>query len=177
LTALAPDYVEPVEAWRVWAVGPDGPQLRLRSLLFEAVWEPGEPLVARCHHRRRSLRRPWRAVASDHEPPDEACHCGIYGVRERADASRYAALPLPGWAVCRAMGRVALWGEVVEAQTGWRASSAYPLELFVAVPPRYRRPRRATRYEELAVALGAYGVPVHVTDARRGKTIVATPAS
>jgi hypothetical protein len=177
VTALAPDYVEPIEAWRLWAVGPDGHRLRLRSLLFAAVWAPGEPLVAGCQHRRRTLRRPWRAVATDHAAPEERCHCGIYGVRDRTDARRYAALPLPAWAVCRAIGRVALWGEVVEAELGWRASSAYPLELYVAAPLGRSLGSRRARLEEVGVELAAYGVPVHFSDARFRELSVATPAS
>jgi hypothetical protein len=179
VTDRAPDYVEPMEGWRVWAVGLDAGRLRLRSLLFDAVWEPRRPLVAHCQHRRRSLWRPWRVLPTDHAAPEERCHCGIYAVREQAQATRYVALPLPAWAVCRAFGRVALWGEVVEGQTGWRAASAYPRELFVPVPNGARRGERPSgpRLEDVRNALAEYGVPVRFVDAPPRRPFVVTPAA
>src|SRR5829696_380443 len=136
---IVPDYVEPIDAWRVWLVDYE---LRLRSVLFDAVWPQEEPLVATCRHRRRSWRPWWREVKVDHGAPADDCGCGIYGAdREKATHS-YGRLALPGWAVGRVVGRVALWGDVVECERGWRASHAYPSRLCAPVVVPFRRRRR-----------------------------------
>jgi hypothetical protein len=53
---------------------------------------------------------------------------------------------------------VALWGKVIECEYGFRASHAYPLDLFVI--PEYVRSGRL-QPEDVTVSLGRYGVSVH----------------
>jgi hypothetical protein len=160
----APDYIEPVEGWRIWLVDS---RIRLRSVFFEAPWVPGKPLDAACLRWRRSLRPPWRIVPSAHPAPEDRCVCGIYAAASRADAQRYAVHPLPAATLCRVIGRVALWGEVVECETGWRASSAYPVRLYVpsTMPATLRADPFAPDAAEIAAGLAKYGVPVEVVDA------------
>ena len=159
---IVPDYVEPIDAWRVWLVDYE---LRLRSVLFDAVWPQEEPLVATCRHRRRSWRPWWREVKVDHGAPGDDCGCGIYGAEREKATHSYGRLALPGWAVGRVVGRVALWGDVVECERGWRASHAYPSRLCAPVVVPFRRRRREARTsEQIAAALGAYGVPVESVD-------------
>ena len=74
LTA-APDYFEPLVAWRVWAVEREDSVARLRSLYRPSIWPAGVPLVARCQSRRFRL---WRRTV--HEAPESTCTCGIYAV-------------------------------------------------------------------------------------------------
>jgi len=68
---------------------------------------------------------------TSHEAPWPSCRCGIYGFRERERAERtlrqYARNNLSGWA----LGRVSLWGGIVECTHGWRAELAYPYDLIV----------------------------------------------
>jgi hypothetical protein len=163
----APDYIEPVEAWRIWLVDS---AFRLRSVFFEAGWTPGEPLEAGCLRWRRSLRPPWRIVPSAHAAPEERCVCGIYGAASVGDAQRYAAHPLPASALCRVIGRVSLWGEVVECETGWRASAAYPARIYVPtyIPLLRRIDPFAPDPEEIAEGLRAYGVPVDLVPSLDG---------
>ena len=165
--AHAPDYIEPVEAWRVWRVGMREGRLVLHSAYADAPWDPGVPISATCAKRRRSLRRPWRMEPCRHAAPDIACSCGIYGVRSLAAARWFLesekALSPPN----RVLGRVALWGDVVESQWGWRASFAYPLELLVPVPTLFQRglwPGRRMDTEETVDALEEYRVPVDVLE-------------
>jgi hypothetical protein len=64
-----------------------------------------------------------------HEPGRAGTRCGIYAVRERALLDRLLAfLPGPG-RLSLAIGRVSLWGRVVENVDGWRAEFAYPYDL------------------------------------------------
>ena len=55
-----PDYVEPVEAWRVWRVGMREGRVVLMSLFAGTVWEPAVPLAATCTQGHRPRWRPWR---------------------------------------------------------------------------------------------------------------------
>jgi hypothetical protein len=175
---VAPDYIEPVVGWRVWAVSSSDAGLRLRSLMVDATWPTGRPFVARCRDRRHRLRRVWRAEPSAHEPPEWSCDCGIYATREIADAVRYAkSYGDRHWTVLhRVVGRVSLWGSVLEYTDGWRAALAYPLELLV---PRVG-PVQSPGAEAVADALADYGVRVEVVDGtgagRFGQALPALPA-
>jgi hypothetical protein len=141
--STAPDYIEPLEAWRVWHVVTQGGVALLRSVIKPTVWMPGEPLTAECLRRRRFLRR----RGTLHAAPEPECDCGIYAT-SRDRVGEYLQEPLPPGAVARIMGRVQLWGTVVECERGYRAQFAYPLELYVEQP-------------ELAEQLAAaYAVPL-----------------
>jgi hypothetical protein len=52
---------------------------------------------------------------------------------------------------------VLLWGSVVECEHGWRASRAYPAEIFVPTP---RRGGATASADEVAHGLAEYGVPL-----------------
>ena len=160
-----PDYVEPVEAWRVWRVGRHDGRFVLRSAYSDEPWEPGVPLSATCVKQRTAPRRPWRMGNQQHAAPDITCSCGIYGVRSAAAARWFLERQAVFGRADRVIGRVALWGDVVVSQWGWRASLAYPLELLVPAPRLLQRglTRRPTReLEEILDALEAYRVPVDV---------------
>ena len=159
---LAPDYIEPVVGWRIWAVSESERRLRLRSLVFDATWPPGRPFVAECRERPHRLRRLWRRQPSMHRPPDWSCDCGIYATRRVAVAVRYAeTYGSRHWRVLhRVLGRVSLWGSVLEYTDGWRAARAYPLELFI---PRVG-PVGSPGAEAIAEALADYGVRVEIVE-------------
>jgi len=152
-SSLAPDYAEPLCAWRLWEVGDVDGAPRLRSLYRMSFWPVGAPLEARCEaHRLRLSRRPRHAA------PTETCTCGIYGAPFELIRRKLAiddGLP-PGCLFV--IGTVSLWGDVLECERGWRAALAYPRHLFVplAVPGASAR----------AVGLEDYGVPVGLIDTR-----------
>lgn len=156
-----PDFVEPIEAWRVWRVALFQGRVVLTSVFTSVVWEPAVPLAACCAIGHRSLSRPWRVELNDHQAPDFDCRCGIYGVASAAAARPYLERPpVLRWDE-RVIGRVALWGSVVEAQSGWRASHAYPVELFVPLPAVVQWGLRRRAYaDEMRIALEEYRVPV-----------------
>jgi hypothetical protein len=142
----APDYLEPVIGWRVWRLVKFRRRYLLGSLFNNIAWFPGAALDAHCLQEAPRSRR--------HAAPDEKCYCGIY-------ASRHEAID---WAAVSGrslsplvLGRVLLWGSVIEAELGWRAAHAYPERIFV---PRVHG--RALRGEDDLVvdSLAAYGVPV-----------------
>jgi len=158
-----PDYVEPVEGWRVWRVALREGRIVLQSLFADAVWEPAVPLAASCTGGHRPLWKPWRKEPNDHAAPNLDCLCGIYGVRSVAAARSYLERPALLCRDDRVIGRVALWGNVVEGPAGWRASRAYPIELFVPAPGvAHSGLRRRAYVDDILLALEEYNVPVDV---------------
>ena len=147
-----PNSVEPLQAWRLWAIEDVRGSARLRSLYRRCIWPAGVPVAARCYARRFRL---WRR--SPHEAPVETCSCGIYAVEAEGIRGlwRNSEVP-PGFSLV--IGSVSLWGAVVECEHGWRASFAYPRELFV--------PCLGPDQDQTAAGLADYGVPVEVLDAR-----------
>lgn len=156
----APDYAEPLEGWRVWRVVDAHGRLSIGSVVKPTLWPAGEPLVAECLSRRPFAWWTWRR--STHESPALACECGIYATT-LGQLGPYLGDPLPRDAVARVLGRVALWGDVVECERGLRGSRAYPLDLFVPVEDD---DHPAFRPREVARRLGAYGVPVELLPGR-----------
>jgi hypothetical protein len=152
--------------WRVWDVVEVEGMLRLSSVVYREIWEPGAELKARC---RRSLAaHPWARMPL-HEPPNADCCCGIYAIR----SPRAAAVSLGREVtrrerpLCRVLGTVALWGRVVEASHGWRAQLGYPTALFVPTGTRRRLAAAALWPYRLspgyvAHELEEYGVPVEL---------------
>ena len=78
----------------------------------------------------------------------------------------------------RVLGRVSLWGKVVEYDHGWRAEFAYPAELFI--PARRLHGPSEPRLDELVEALAAYRVRLSVLQAgaraHLARALAATPA-
>jgi hypothetical protein len=163
----APDYVEPVVGWRVWFAVEAGGKTRLSSVFYEMVWPTRDPLAAVCLRSRFLRRRP----PGDHAAPAASCGCGIYAASLQR-AGEY--LTGPRASMCPVIGRVALWGSVVECAHGWRASLAYPAQLYVPVLPRGRYAALARQF---ALDLTEYGVPVDLIEVRRPNELIATLAS
>jgi len=158
VTALAPDFAEPLEAWRVWRVVGCHGELSLASVMRRTVWPAGEPLRAECLVPRAFG---WLRRRPQHDAPEEACDCGIYAA-DLEEASRYLYDSLPD-ALARVVGQVSLWGVVVECERGLRASRAYPGSLYVSRGTS----RDPDAVDDLAAGLERYGVPVEVlTDDR-----------
>lgn len=101
---------EEVEGWRAWSVVERDGGYVLSSLTRAEVWEPGEAFAAVCSRKR-------------HPAPGRRCSCGVYAA---ADPNELARL---GRIAGAAVGRVSLWGRLVEHSRGCRASAAYPTRL------------------------------------------------
>lgn len=161
----APDSLEPVVGWRVWDVVELDGELRLCSLNFWTIWLPGQDTTAVC---RRALADLNRAGLPPHGAPAAGCTCGVYATRTAGQVLSHARrFGLRADVVHRVVGRVRLWGEVVEADRGWRGEHAYPETLFVpAARGSVRRPGRlpASRraVEHVVAGLADYAVPLEV---------------
>jgi hypothetical protein len=156
----APDFIEPFEAWRVWTLVRRDDEYSLGSVVQRTLWPAREPFTAEClrHRLLRGLRR------RRHAAPDVRCECGIYAAALE-HVGRYVA-DAPCGVVPRVLGQVALWGTVVECERGFRASHAYPKRIYV--PADAGEPWRIG-WEEVALGLWRYGVPVVGLAARAGE--------
>lgn len=153
-----PDYANVMIGWRAWGVpiDRDGPP-RLHSVSHgDYFWTPREPIEATCQ--RQGGRSPGLRArnSSSHEPPMEACSCGLYSAktREHLTSMSYHKYDAERQAEYHVIGTVSLWGKVIEGTQGWRAQYGYPRELFVP-------------FEAWALAKPlseAYGVPVRLNN-------------
>lgn len=124
--------------WRAWTVTETADGLRLASVLYDVLWEPNSPAIAECRHGQE---------IPVHPVPGPACACGLYATRDPVDALSYLVGRDEPATICRILGEVALWGHVLETESGWRGSHAYPVRLYVPEG-------------SIAEGLGAYGVTV-----------------
>jgi hypothetical protein len=127
--------------------------LTLASVVKGVTWPAGEPLAAECLGPRLIPLPRLRP----HPAPGPRCECGIYAT-DVGRASQYLRDSIP-FDLGRVLGRVALWGTVVECERGFRASHAYPVALYVPVGRGNGALRRAL---ELAAGLRRYRVPVEL---------------
>ena len=112
---------EYAEGWRVWCVQETGAGLRLASVIHEADWPRRTDLIAACD-------------LVEHIAPDVECTCGIHAADEPALLWTYLHGRDEPATVARVLGRVALWGRVVEHEHGWRAERAFPLSFVTGDP-------------------------------------------
>jgi hypothetical protein len=111
----APDLevlTEPIVGWRAWAIRgtTDGTEVRLLPLAAGgAAWTPRVPAVAVCVKRRH------------HRVPALDCRCGIHATHDPHVLRRTRDPAV--------LGRVALWGRVIEHELGYRAEFGYPQRL------------------------------------------------
>ncbi len=107
--------VEAITAWRVWSLSGrrDGSELLLRPVAGRSrPWLPMQPAEATCK------------LVRMHVAPNVDCTCGLYGTHE-PDILRKTKTP-------GVLGRVSLWGRVVEHELGYRAQFGYPQRLRLA---------------------------------------------
>jgi hypothetical protein len=172
LASSAPDYVEPVVGWRCWAAAWVEGELRLCSPIYETVW----PVRDRVHAECRAGTKRWfsRQTPATHTAPSDGCRCGVYGVDDPTRAVSFVrgqgSSAVPGDVVETVLGKVLLWGSVVECDHGWRSEYAYPAALYLPARgpdltlgfrPKAEHDRRAA-LEDVARHLHGYGVPVHL---------------
>ncbi len=143
-----PDFAEPLRGWRAWRVVETRAGLRLSSVIYDEIWEPGQPFCATC-----------QVARGEHAAPSPGCRCGIYASRGSSHATRYLVGRNDPLVVHRVVGVAALWGDVFEGVGGWRAALAYPERLWVP---------DLAEAEEIARQLRVYGVPVETIAAPVG---------
>jgi len=170
-----PDYLEPVHGWRLWSVVDAGGRSRLQSLVCPSIWWPRHELVATCEASPRDSLRPWRRRMPGHAAPESRCTCGVHAMERVRHLGTYVPPAASRLVVQRAVGRVALWGSVIEGSRGWRAARAYPAEIWIPHADLRRQP--VAELEDIAVELADYGVPVHICDGMTAREVIAALAA
>lgn len=169
--STAPDFFRPIVGWRTWLVIGTAAGPRLQSIVFGTDWPVRNELSARCELAlRRPFTRPWRRMPT-HEAPSAHCDCGIWAASEIDYAAGFFHLYddlLGHRSVHRVIGRVCLWGFVVEAGLGWRASHAYPAHIYV---PTHREDGRRVDATNIARGLADYGVSVEIVEKGVGEEV------
>jgi hypothetical protein len=155
----APDFAEPIEAWRAWRVVRRDERFVLGSIIQRVTWPPGRALKATCLRRPTLLSRLRRKDV--HESPRESCECGIYATS--IDHVAFYLSETPRTSAGRVFGLVALWDTVVECERGYRAAQAYPTRIYVPVDASHSS---EDGWEEIAFGLQHYGVPIEPIAAR-----------
>lgn len=144
--------VEPIVGYRDFKMiqGLYGLALQSRN---GAIWPPRKKMMAMCNG------DPF----APHDVPDPSCQCGIYAYAKPDDS----ALQRDNSSL---WGEIAMWGEVLVCETGYRAEFAYPTALFMRKPAmpgnRTTRVLEAIRKE----LEDTYGVPVFILAERASKS-------
>lgn len=115
---------EPALGWRIWRVVGD----RLHAVVWGTPWEPRARFEAVCRAEPSLFWADERFPAA-HASPGRECDCGVYAFADRADAELLAREKVDGDVI--ALGRVSLWGRVLEGDRGWRGRYAYPYDLIL----------------------------------------------
>lgn len=103
---------ETIQAWRTWTLSGrrDGSDLLLRPVAGRSrPWLPMRAAEAACKMGRM------------HAAPNVDCTCGLHGSHD-VDILRRTKSPA-------VLGRIAMWGRVIEHELGYRAEFAYPQRL------------------------------------------------
>lgn len=121
-----------IVGWRAWAVD----DTRLHGITVPGVWAPRVREEAVC----------WRTSNFPTAAPMPGCTCGIYALKNPGRSLLWDTR-MRGRVV---IGRVHLWGRIVETTHGYRAQYAYPRDGVLCHGP-----------EKLADTLSErYGVPI-----------------
>jgi hypothetical protein len=113
-----PDMIGTVEGWRAWNVLREPPAFgttpRLESATYSYWWTPRVKARAECP------KHP------DHVPGQD-CTCGFYAAKTLPHLRKmgYQAYDEEAKRIC-VVGRLAMWGKVIEGDQGWRSEYAYP---------------------------------------------------
>jgi hypothetical protein len=111
---------EPIQGWRAWRLHRNEEGLRIAPTTPRSDWPPGVAIKARCtgsHTRLYMVFNP--ELEATHRSPEPGCTCGIHAMKDPVRLAR-------GSRLAGVIGRVAMWGRVIEHSKGWRAEFAYP---------------------------------------------------
>ena len=154
--------ISPVTAFRIWRV-PLMPHLLLHSWHSMNRWEPFKRLEAECNNHMSCVCAGefWTSTKREPEEPFVcSCNAGIYGWKTFDQAFEMYIDELEQMSCIGpeepltnriALGKVYLWGRVIECEKGFRGLYAYPAGIYYtadnspALADRYRVPLLAIK--------------------------------
>jgi hypothetical protein len=116
----AEHQTEPVLGWRAWRLQRIDDELRIVPTTPRSAWQPRVAIHATCsgaHTREYMVYNP--ELAKFHRSPEPGCTCGVHAIKDPARLARSGR-------TAAVVGRVAMWGRVIEHTKGYRAEFAYP---------------------------------------------------
>jgi hypothetical protein len=119
----AEHQTEPVLGWRAWRLQRIDDELRIVPTTPRSAWQPRVAIHATCsgaHTREYMVYNP--ELAKFHRSPEPGCTCGVHAIKDPARLARSGR-------TAAVVGRVAMWGRVIEHTKGYRAEFAYPSRL------------------------------------------------
>ncbi len=147
MTDAAPDVIGEIVGCRAWRVQTSTLyQPTLISVTRGTVWRPGRWTTAECKYDNAGV-------------PHDGHQCGIYAA---ADWEHLAELGYNRWGGVWdrvVVGEVALAGDVIVGEKGWRAEKARPVRLWVA----------HTDWQLVRPLMDAYDIPVTLANILRGE--------
>jgi hypothetical protein len=135
-----PDLTDAVEGWRAWTVHlDDEPRFGLSPKLYSVTrgdyfWTPKRASLAVCERGCAESELDDEGNPNPRVLPGENCSCGFYCAKDvkhlLSMGANYADYDIRGGQI-KVVGKVALWGKVVEGTQGYRSAKAYPVSLYV----------------------------------------------
>ena len=109
--------------WRAWRLHRVDHGLRIVPTTPRSAWEPRVAIHATCsgsHTREYMVHNP--ELVKFHRSPEPGCTCGVHAIKDPSRLARSGR-------AAAVVGRVAMWGRVIEHAKGYRAEFAYPSRL------------------------------------------------
>ena len=160
--------IDPVLGWRVWRLHVVEGTPSLSPTTPRPDWPAREPIRATCtgsHTRLYMVFNP--ELERFHRSPMVGCTCGVHAAKD----PRRLARGVHGAGV---IGRIAMWGRVIEHSRGWRAELAYPWQLRL-ICVRCLRSKRFPGTPGVVIGEGEWPRPLCADHAAgvRGRTLPA----
>lgn len=135
-----PDEIEPRHAWRVfWALQPRNHYTETSPM--NEIWLPNRDSweLQSLNHGMRWSKTNIATCTTGHEAPDANCMCGLWSTKDLTTLQRCVGGATSDKRRVICLGKVRIWGKVIEHEHGYRSSHADIQELWMLYHVPYGR--------------------------------------